>query len=103
MCLGIPGKIVEIVDARKHLALVDVSGVRRQVNISCLLGENADLSFESGFDHLLGSWVLVHVGFAMGIIDELEAEKTLELLRSLDEARSELESMEASKLSVMQD
>ena len=37
MCLGIPGQIVRIDDAAKNLATVDVSGVKRQVNVTCIV------------------------------------------------------------------
>ena len=36
MCLGIPGQVVEITDATRKLALVDVSGVQREVNMACV-------------------------------------------------------------------
>jgi hydrogenase expression/formation protein HypC len=87
MCLGIPGQIVEIVDASKKLAKVDVSGVRRQVNIACIVNE------EHPVDSCVGDWVLVHVGFAMSRIDQEEARKTLELLIELGEAQKEIEAM----------
>jgi hydrogenase expression/formation protein HypC len=89
MCLGIPGQIVEIVDAQKKLAKVDVSGVKRQVNIACIVNE------EHPVDSCIGDWVLVHVGFAMSRINEEEARKTLELLIELDEAQKEIDAMRA--------
>jgi hydrogenase expression/formation protein HypC len=76
MCLGIPGEIVEIVPERPDLAVVDVVGVRRTVNIGLLTDDEAKP----------GAWVLVHVGFAMSRIDELEAAATLELLTGLGQA-----------------
>ena len=76
MCLGIPGEIVEIVPERPDLAVVDVVGVRRTVNIGLLTDDEAKP----------GAWVLVHVGFAMSRIDELEAAATLELLAGLGQA-----------------
>jgi len=87
MCLGIPGRIVEIVDARKKLAMVDVGGVKRQVNIACIVDESH--SVESCLD----DWVLVHVGFAMSRIDERQAAETLEILIQLGEAQEELSAM----------
>ncbi len=87
MCLGIPGQIVEIVDVQKKLAKVDVSGVRRQVNIACIVNE------EHSVESCVGDWVLVHVGFAMSRINEEEARKTLELLHELGEAQKEIELM----------
>lgn len=90
MCLGIPGQVVEIVDAAKKLAKVEVSGVRRQVSLACIVSE------EHPIEACIGDWVLVHVGFAMSRINEEEAKKTLELLMELGEAQKELESMQNS-------
>jgi len=87
MCLGIPGQIVEIVDLHKLLAKVDVSGVRRQVNIACIVDE------EHPAATCVGDWVLIHVGFAMSRINEDEAKKTLKLLMELGDAEKEIESM----------
>jgi hydrogenase expression/formation protein HypC len=89
MCLGIPGRIVAITDARRLLALVDVMGVRREVNIACVVDEALPL------DACIGTWVLVHVGFAMSIIDEDEAQRTLDILKSLGEAQETLDAMRA--------
>lgn len=77
MCLGIPGQIVELVDAEHHIAKAEVSGVRRNVNVG-LLAEGPDAVG-------VGDWVLIHVGFAMARIDEEEAHQTLEFLRQLGE------------------
>ena len=88
MCLGIPGQIVEIVDSEKKLAKVNVSGIKREVNIACIVNE--DHSVES----CIGDWVLVHVGFAMSRIDAEEAEKTLNLLTELGEAQEEIRMMQ---------
>jgi hydrogenase expression/formation protein HypC len=85
MCLGIPGQIVEITDASNLMAMAEVSGVRREVNVACVVGN--DLSA------LVGSWALIHVGFAMSLIDEDEAAKTLEALHGLGEAQETLEAM----------
>ena len=87
MCLGIPGQIVEITDASKMLAKVDIAGVKRQINITCIVDE------EHPAESCLGDWVLVHVGFAMGRSDEDEARKTLELLMKRGEAQRELDSI----------
>jgi hydrogenase expression/formation protein HypC len=87
MCLGIPGQVVEITDAGSKLALVDVCGVRRQVNLACVVNE------EHPVESCVGDWVLVHVGFAMSRIDEREAQLTLELLTQLGEAQAEIEAM----------
>ena len=90
MCLGIPGRIVEITDADRMLALVDVSGVTREVNISCVAADDTAL------ERHVGDWVLVHVGFAMSRIDEEEAAATLRVLEELGEAQQELAAMRAS-------
>ncbi len=76
MCIGVPGQVVSVGESAHHLAQVDVCGVRRDVNIM--------LVCESETAALLGQWVLVHVGFAMSVIDEEEALATLEALRELD-------------------
>ena len=90
MCLGIPGRIVKIDDEAKKLATVDVSGVKRQVNIACIV--NTEHSVES----CVGDWVLVHVGFAMSRINEEEAALTLQILTELGEAQAEIEAMRLS-------
>ncbi len=90
MCLGIPGRIVKIDDATKKLATVDVSGIKRQVNIACIVSEEHPVA------SCIGDWVLVHVGFAMSRIDETEAALTLQILTELGEAQAEMESMRLS-------
>lgn len=81
MCLGIPGKIVEIQGS--DTALVDVSGIKRAVNITCVNTSN-------NIHDLLDKWVLVHVGFAMSVIDAEEAAKTLALIENLGEMQENL-------------
>jgi hydrogenase expression/formation protein HypC len=89
MCLGIPGRIVEIVDAANFLAKVDVSGVQRTISIRLL--EQQDLQPQD--------WVLVHVGFAMARIDENEARLTLAAVQQMGEAyRSEIEAFDTSSV-----
>jgi len=90
MCLGIPGRIVAIADETRKLALIEISGVTRQVNVACVAPQDEPLA------KLVGSWALVHVGFAMSLIDEEEAEKTLALLIELGEAQAELDAMRTS-------
>lgn len=84
MCLAIPGKIVEIVDAENQIAKVDVGGVRRNVNTGML------------DDAKVGDYVLIHVGFAMTKIDEREAEETLRVLNEIGEYKAELEQFSTS-------
>lgn len=90
MCLGIPGRIVRIDNAAKKLATVDVSGVKRQVNVACIVNE------EHPVEACVGDWVLVHVGFAMSRIDEQQAAETLKILTELGEAQAEIEAMRLS-------
>ncbi|HTV24553.1 MAG TPA: HypC/HybG/HupF family hydrogenase formation chaperone [Polyangiaceae bacterium] len=91
MCLGIPGQIVEVTDAARKLALVNVAGVKRVINVACIARDESELRT------CVGAWVLVHVGFAMSRIDAAEAQKTLDLLKALGEAQAELAAMEAAK------
>jgi len=90
MCLGIPGQIIEITHAQHKLALVEVLGVRREINIACVVNEMHTVQ------DCIGDWVLVHVGFAMSRIDEKEAKLTLEVLQMLGEAQAEIEAMHNS-------
>jgi hydrogenase expression/formation protein HypC len=76
VCLGIPGQLVEFVDANEHLARVDVSGVTRIINIGLLEDESLQP----------GDWVLIHVGFAMSKIDEEEANLALASLQMMGQA-----------------
>jgi hydrogenase expression/formation protein HypC len=91
MCLGIPGRIVEITDVTNKLGVVDVCGVRRQVNLACIVDETHSLT------SCVGDWALVHVGFAMSRINEEEARLTLEVLEQLGEAQAEVAAMRAAQ------
>jgi hydrogenase expression/formation protein HypC len=79
MCLGIPGEVVELYEDRNDLAMVDVSGVRRAINIGLLEDENIQA----------GDWVLIHVGFALSKIDEEEAAAALAFLQGIGQAYDE--------------
>jgi len=94
MCLGIPGRIVKIDDAAKRLATVDVGGVKRQVNIACVVDDAHPV------ERCVGDWVLIHVGFALSRIDEQEAAETLKILSELGEAQAEIEAMRLSETEV---
>lgn len=73
MCLGIPGRIVELRDDTSFpMGVVDFGGVRREV---CLAYVQADVG--------VGDYVVVHVGFAISRVDEAEAKRTFEVLRDL--------------------
>lgn len=78
MCLAVPGKIVEISDASGVLmAQVDFGGIRRETCLEYLP--------EAG----VGDYVVVHVGFAISMVDEAEAARTLEYLKELDASAAE--------------
>jgi hydrogenase expression/formation protein HypC len=88
MCLAIPGEVVSFVDGTNdQLALVDVVGVKRRINIGLLdPGEIA-----------IGDWILIHVGFAMSKVDQKEAEEALAMLEMMGQAfTDELEAVAAS-------
>ncbi|MBF2094601.1 MAG: HypC/HybG/HupF family hydrogenase formation chaperone [Synechococcales cyanobacterium K44_A2020_017] len=74
MCLGIPGQILDIIDPQHLLATVSIGGVKRSVNIACIVDEDHPV------DACVGDWVLVHVGFAMNRIDADDAQITLTML-----------------------
>jgi hydrogenase expression/formation protein HypC len=87
MCLGIPGEVVRVLPDRPDIATVDVSGVRRAVNIG-LLGDDRPAP---------GEWVLIHVGFALSKIDEAEAKAALDFLEGIGKAYAdELDALRAS-------
>lgn len=82
MCLAIPGQIIELAADGGPLAMVEVSGVRRRINVDLL------------DDATVGEWVLIHVGFAMSKVSEAEAAQQMRLLAMLggdQEALDELE------------
>jgi len=87
MCLGIPGKVVELTDPDAYLAKVDVNGIRRTISVRLLA--------DTGLD--IGDWVLVHVGFAMAKIDEREAAATLDAVKKMGQAyRDEMDAFTSS-------
>jgi hydrogenase expression/formation protein HypC len=82
MCLGIPGRIVEIMAGNAgQLALVDVLGAQRPINLGML--EDPHLS--------PGDWVLIHMGFALEQIDEAGAQKALSGLQMMGSPGDEQE------------
>ena len=89
MCLGIPGRIVEITDVANCLARVDVSGVQRTISVKLLEKQLPEPD----------EWVLVHFGFAMSKIDETEALLTLAAIQKLGDAYTdELEAFKESSV-----
>lgn len=76
MCLGIPGQVVAIVDGSNgQLAMVDVQGAHRRVNLGMLEPDEQLLE--------PGDWILIHMGFAIELIDEAGADKALDGLRMM--------------------
>lgn len=72
MCLGVPGRIVEIWEAQgTTMAHVDFGGVRKEVCLAYVP------------DAQVGEYTIVHVGFALTKIDEKSALETLEMFRSV--------------------
>jgi hydrogenase expression/formation protein HypC len=85
MCLGTPGRIVEVVDRTDGRALVDVTG-RGPVETSLAMIQS------SGTQPQVGDWVIVHVGLAMAVIDEREARAIIADLQRLEDLYRDLES-----------
>ncbi len=82
MCLGIPGRIVEVRDdGGLRMGKVDFGGVRKEACLAYLP--------EAG----VGDYVIVHVGFAISLLDEEEARKTLEILDAMGVIDQELATM----------
>lgn len=71
MCLAVPAKIIKIIDSDN--ALCDFNGIEKEVNVSLIANPSQ------------GDWVIVHVGFALNRIDEKEAQKTQQLLQSINQ------------------
>jgi len=84
MCLAIPGKIVELLDEDRSLAVVDVLGVRRKVDLGLLLDDVPST----------GDWVLIHVGFAMSKISEDDALQQMRMLTELGESEAAMEEVQ---------
>jgi hydrogenase expression/formation protein HypC len=81
MCLAVPGRVVEILDTGDiafRRAKVDFGGVRKEINLAYT--PEAEV----------GKYVLVHVGFAISVIDEAEAQRVFEYLKQIDGLREEL-------------
>ncbi|MCX4029664.1 HypC/HybG/HupF family hydrogenase formation chaperone [Endozoicomonas sp. SM1973] len=78
MCLGIPAKIIAITDLANSLALAETAGVQRQVSVAMLTLKGKTI------ESLVGEWVLLHVGFAMALINQEEADRALDLLAQMD-------------------
>ncbi|MFA6234799.1 MAG: HypC/HybG/HupF family hydrogenase formation chaperone [Bacteroidota bacterium] len=70
MCLAVPAKVLELRD--DQMALVDLNGTQREISLMVLDGDAA-----------VGDFVLIHVGYAIEVIDEDEAQRTLQMFEEL--------------------
>ncbi|MFZ0139455.1 MAG: HypC/HybG/HupF family hydrogenase formation chaperone [Aeromicrobium sp.] len=85
MCLGIPGRVVELVDGHgDQLAMVDVEGVQRTINIGMLDQPPRP-----------GTWVLIHMGFALEVVDAEAAADAMSGLEMMGQARETDEASDA--------
>ena len=72
MCLGVPGKVVDVFEQDGlRMGTVDFGGITR----------SACLEYAPEVD--VGSWVVIHVGFAISVVDEAEAERSYALLAEM--------------------
>ncbi len=74
MCLGIPGRIVEVYESGGlAMGKIDFDGVTREACLAYVP------------EARVGDYAIIHVGFALNVISEQEAQETLELLRQIDD------------------
>ncbi|WET08061.1 MULTISPECIES: HypC/HybG/HupF family hydrogenase formation chaperone [unclassified Pseudomonas] len=75
MCLAIPARVIELRDGGN--ALVDLGGIRKEISLALVPQAKLD------------DYVIVHVGYALGLIDPQEALRTLEMFEELDRLQPE--------------
>jgi hydrogenase expression/formation protein HypC len=75
MCVSIPGQITNIIDSAQRIALVDISGQPRTINLELL----------SADEGAVGDWVLVHAGLAISRVDATDAHTILAMLQACDQ------------------
>ena len=79
MCLGVPGRIIEIDDSGDlRMAKVDFGGIVRE---ACL---------EYVPEAKLGDYTVIHVGFAISLLSEEDAQESLAMLREIVDLEAEL-------------
>ncbi len=79
MCLGVPGRIIEIYQANGlEMGKIDFGGVVREVCLSYVP------------EAQVGDYALIHVGFALNLLSEEEAQETLSLLNQIADIENEL-------------
>lgn len=76
MCLAVPAQVLELRD--NQMALVDLGGTQREISLMVLDGQVQP-----------GEYVLIHVGYAIEVIDEEEAQRTLELFEQFQSLEDE--------------
>ena len=81
MCLAIPGRIVDLLNDPSPQAVVEVTGVRRRVDLGLLQDDMPEV----------GDWVLIHVGFAMSKISEEQAAEQMRMIAMLGEDEAAME------------
>ena len=81
MCLAIPGRIVDLLSDPSPQAVVEVTGVRRRVDLGLLQDDMP----------AVGDWVLIHVGFAMSKISEQQAAEQMRMIAMLGEDEAAME------------
>ena len=80
MCLGIPGKVIEVSgEGVRRTGRVDFDGIVKDVNLAYVP------------EIEVGDYTIVHVGFAITRLDEQSAQETLDLIRQLDVLETELD------------
>lgn len=79
MCLGIAGEVVGPIAGYDDLFMVDIEGVARPVNMGLLRADGVP-------DPQPGQWVLVHLGFALSLVDRTEATESLRFVTGIDGA-----------------
>ncbi len=79
MCLGVPGKIIEIYEnAGMSMGKIDFGGVTREVCLAYVP------------EAKIGDYAMIHVGFALNLMSEAEAQESLDLLRQIADVESEM-------------
>lgn len=79
MCVCIPGQITGIIDAANRIALVDITGQTRTINLGLLTADEG----------AVGDWVLVHAGLAISRVDAADARTIISMLQARDELDQE--------------
>ena len=79
MCVSIPGQITNIIDSAHRIALIDILGQPRTINLGLL----------SADEGAVGDWVLVHAGLAISPVDATDAHTILTMLQACDQLDQE--------------